>query len=239
MKEACPTAIAASLRPSRRAAPTAGAPDTGAAHSHQLVGPVDLCHRPADRCSGRTFGMLICRIARIACSYVSACRTNGSRRKRSPPKREQASYKAQSPPLRNRKTDLGSPHSPPRLIERSLCNRLIYALACMSSTLAAIVSESLSFLSGHAERRYEREDYQRPALLEVQIGRFCNRLGGRAGGRLGWPGRRAGRPRRWPAGRAGGTSDLPRTFRTADLWLIHAADCRSRYSLRTCCGVRY
>ena len=34
-------------------------------------------------------------------------------------------------------------------------------------------------------------------------------------------------------------SDLPRAFRTADLWLIHAADCRSRYSLRTCCGVRY
>lgn len=33
--------------------------------------------------------------------------------------------------------------------------------------------------------------------------------------------------------------DLPRTFRTADLWLIHAADCRSRYALRTCCGVRY
>ena len=25
-------------------------------------------------------------------------------------------------------------------------------------------------------------------------------------------------------------SDLPRTFRTAYLWLIHAADCRSRYS---------
>jgi excisionase family DNA binding protein len=34
-------------------------------------------------------------------------------------------------------------------------------------------------------------------------------------------------------------SDLLRTFRTADLWLIHAADCRSRYSFRTCCGVRY
>ena len=33
--------------------------------------------------------------------------------------------------------------------------------------------------------------------------------------------------------------DLPRAFRTAYLWLIHAADCRSRYSLRTCCGVRY
>ena len=34
-------------------------------------------------------------------------------------------------------------------------------------------------------------------------------------------------------------NDLPRTFRTADLWLIHAADCRSRYSSWTCCGVRY
>ena len=34
-------------------------------------------------------------------------------------------------------------------------------------------------------------------------------------------------------------SDLPRAFRTADLLLIHAADCRSRYSLLTCCGVRY
>jgi hypothetical protein len=34
-------------------------------------------------------------------------------------------------------------------------------------------------------------------------------------------------------------NDLPRTFRTADLWLIHAADCRSRYSLRACRGVRY
>ena len=33
--------------------------------------------------------------------------------------------------------------------------------------------------------------------------------------------------------------DLPRAFRTAYLWLIHAADCRSRYSSRTCCGVRY
>ena len=33
--------------------------------------------------------------------------------------------------------------------------------------------------------------------------------------------------------------DLPRAFRTADLWLIHAADCCSRYSLWTCCGVRY
>ena len=33
--------------------------------------------------------------------------------------------------------------------------------------------------------------------------------------------------------------DLPRAFRTADLWLIHAADCCSRYSLCTCCGVRY
>src|SRR5712692_4593258 len=35
------------------------------------------------------------------------------------------------------------------------------------------------------------------------------------------------------------SSDLPRTFRTADLWLIHAADCRSRYSSWTCRGVRY
>jgi hypothetical protein len=34
-------------------------------------------------------------------------------------------------------------------------------------------------------------------------------------------------------------ADLPRAFRTADLWLIHAADCCSRYSLWTCCGVRY
>ena len=36
-----------------------------------------------------------------------------------------------------------------------------------------------------------------------------------------------------------GTRDLPRAFRTADLWLIHAADCCSRYSSWTCCGVRY
>src|SRR4029077_14589530 len=46
-------------------------------------------------------------------------------------------------------------------------------------------------------------------------------------------------------GRVGGAgdfpvdSDLPRAFRTADLWLIHAADCCSRYSSWTCCGVRY
>ena len=33
--------------------------------------------------------------------------------------------------------------------------------------------------------------------------------------------------------------DLPRAFQTADLRLIHAAVCRSRYSLRTCRGVRY
>ena len=33
--------------------------------------------------------------------------------------------------------------------------------------------------------------------------------------------------------------DLPRAFRTADLWLIHAADCFPRYSSWTCCGVRY
>jgi len=38
---------------------------------------------------------------------------------------------------------------------------------------------------------------------------------------------------------ADGGVDLPRAFRTAYLWSIHAADCRSRYSLRTCCGVRY
>ena len=37
----------------------------------------------------------------------------------------------------------------------------------------------------------------------------------------------------WPA------TDLPRVFRTADFGLIHAADCCSRYSLWTCCGVRY
>jgi hypothetical protein len=47
------------------------------------------------------------------------------------------------------------------------------------------------------------------------------------------------------AGFAGGfhaaveLDDLPRAFRTADLWLIHAADCCSRYSSWTCCGVRY
>ena len=33
--------------------------------------------------------------------------------------------------------------------------------------------------------------------------------------------------------------DLPRDFRTAYLWLIHAADCRSTYSSWTCCEVRY
>ena len=37
----------------------------------------------------------------------------------------------------------------------------------------------------------------------------------------------------------GVNSDLPRAFRTADYGLIHAADCCSRYSLWTCCGVRY
>jgi hypothetical protein len=36
-----------------------------------------------------------------------------------------------------------------------------------------------------------------------------------------------------------GRSDLPRAFRTADLWLIHAANCCSTYSSWTCCGVRY
>jgi hypothetical protein len=34
-------------------------------------------------------------------------------------------------------------------------------------------------------------------------------------------------------------ADLPRAFRTADLRLIHAAICCSRYSLWTCRGVRY
>jgi hypothetical protein len=42
-----------------------------------------------------------------------------------------------------------------------------------------------------------------------------------------------------PGGPGGIRADLPRAFRTADLWLIHAADCRSRYSSRTCRGVRY
>ncbi len=43
------------------------------------------------------------------------------------------------------------------------------------------------------------------------------------------------------AGGLGGdlAGDLPRAFRTAYLWLIHAADCRSRYSSWTCRGVRY
>jgi hypothetical protein len=39
--------------------------------------------------------------------------------------------------------------------------------------------------------------------------------------------------------RLAGCLDLPRAFRTADLWLIHAAACCSRYSSWTCCGVRY
>ncbi|MHB1594944.1 MAG: CHC2 zinc finger domain-containing protein [Streptosporangiaceae bacterium] len=34
-------------------------------------------------------------------------------------------------------------------------------------------------------------------------------------------------------------NDLPRTFRTADLWLTHAVDCRSRYSSWTCSGLLY
>src|SRR5258708_39101189 len=38
---------------------------------------------------------------------------------------------------------------------------------------------------------------------------------------------------------AGHDSDLPRAFRTAYSWSIHAADCRSRYSSWTCRGVRY
>ena len=50
---------------------------------------------------------------------------------------------------------------------------------------------------------------------------------------------------RLPEGIAGITrlhaliGDLPRAFRTAYLRLIHAADCRSRYSSRTCFGDRY
>src|ERR1017187_3570264 len=34
-------------------------------------------------------------------------------------------------------------------------------------------------------------------------------------------------------------SDLPRAFRTAELQLIHAESCFSRYSSWTCCGLRY
>jgi len=41
------------------------------------------------------------------------------------------------------------------------------------------------------------------------------------------------------ADKTGLTGDLPRAFRTADLRLIHAAICCSRYSSWTCCGVRY
>ena len=48
-----------------------------------------------------------------------------------------------------------------------------------------------------------------------------------------------GDPRDDLTGDAAGTGDLPRAFRTADLRLIHAADCCSRYSSWTCCGVRY
>ena len=48
---------------------------------------------------------------------------------------------------------------------------------------------------------------------------------------------RANTPRQ-PSGHHGAL-DLPRAFRTADYGLIHAADCCSRYSLWTCCGVRY
>ena len=33
--------------------------------------------------------------------------------------------------------------------------------------------------------------------------------------------------------------DLPRAFRTAELQLIHAESCFSRYSSWTCCGLRY
>ena len=61
---------------------------------------------------------------------------------------------------------------------------------------------------------------------------FAARPGRSLGGIFeGGPGVRGRRPR--------GRRDLPRAFRTADLWLVHAADCRSRYSLRTCCGTRY
>jgi hypothetical protein len=35
-------------------------------------GRVDLCHRPADRCSGRTFGMLICLMSGY-CAAVFLC----------------------------------------------------------------------------------------------------------------------------------------------------------------------
>jgi hypothetical protein len=37
----------------------------------------------------------------------------------------------------------------------------------------------------------------------------------------------------------GESPDVPRTFRTADLWLIHAVSCDSRYSSRTCRGDLY
>jgi DNA polymerase-3 subunit beta len=37
----------------------------------------------------------------------------------------------------------------------------------------------------------------------------------------------------------GTATDLPRAFRTAYLWLIHAADCRSMYSSWTSRGLRY
>ena len=47
------------------------------------------------------------------------------------------------------------------------------------------------------------------------------------------------RPRLKTGHDAADVPDLPRAFRTADLWLIHAADCCSRYSSWTCCGVRY
>jgi hypothetical protein len=43
----------------------------------------------------------------------------------------------------------------------------------------------------------------------------------------------------WATNGRNGVADLPRAFRTADLRLIHAATCSSRYSSWTCCGVRY
>jgi hypothetical protein len=45
--------------------------------------------------------------------------------------------------------------------------------------------------------------------------------------------------RSWTSGDGPKAIDLPRAFRTAYSWLIHAADCCSRYSSWTCCGVRY
>ena len=72
--------MAASLRPSGRAAPTAGAHGTGATHSHRLVGPVDLCHRPADRSSGRTFWHAhLPKVVRSSAGYLYAALHGHSR----------------------------------------------------------------------------------------------------------------------------------------------------------------